>query len=119
MTPEERRQMIASDMPLLSGDQLAIFLAGDPFGFTAELIRAIAKAGKADRAKLWQVYPREVLAWELWQAAAEPPTAGELAELLGQELAAAAADARAEANCVMLEGGGMLIRDTPAPGVSG
>jgi len=118
MTPEERQTWNASDLPLFSGDQLAIFLAGDPFGFTSELLRAIAKAGKADRAKLWHVYPREVRAWELWQAAAEPPTAGELAELLEQELAALADDARAEANCVMLEGGGMLIRDIPAPGVS-
>lgn len=108
MTADLETGGLHADMPVLSGKMLAIFLAGDPFGFTGELVRAIAWATEGERAKLRHVFPREVMAWELWHATAEPPTAGELAEMLAAEIKAATDDG--DGRCAYFDGG-MVILD--------
>jgi hypothetical protein len=95
---------------IITDDLLALFLSGDMYGFTAQLIYAISKAGPADLAKLRHVYPREVIAWELTKVTVEPPTAGELAEMLEAELQVPPGGR----NCAVFDGG-MFIRENSEP----
>jgi len=48
--------------------------------FSTELYRLIGKADRQNRAKLRQVYPEHVDAWENWLAGLMPPTMAEFME---------------------------------------
>lgn len=69
------------DMVVTDFHHLCLFLGGDVTSFTGKLLELIAKADPGNRAKLFRVYPREVAAFEHWQAA-PILTAAELDRLL-------------------------------------
>lgn len=107
MTADLQGSWLHPTVRIVSESLLAIFLSGQMWGFTADLIHAIGSADPAARAKLRHVFPREVIAWELRQITPDPPTAGELAEMLDEELKVSPRDR----NCVIFDGG-MFIRDS-------
>lgn len=51
-----------------SFEVLCLLLGGSPTSFTGQLLALIAKADPGNRYRLRQGFPREVLAWELWQS---------------------------------------------------
>jgi len=53
-------------------------LGGDVTSFTGLLLELIAKADPGNRARLRAGFPRQVAAWEAWQMADPPLTAGQL-----------------------------------------
>lgn len=49
-------------------DELCLFLGGSHDSFTGLLLRLITKADQGNRYRLRQGFPREVLAFELWNS---------------------------------------------------
>ena len=64
-----------------TGD-LAVFLGGSESSFTGLLIVLMQKADPGNLARLRLAFPREVLAWEVWNSMSPVPTFGELREAL-------------------------------------
>lgn len=54
-------------------EDLVLFLGGSPDSFTGKLLELIAKADPGNRERLRAGFPREVAAWEEWQAHAPLP----------------------------------------------
>jgi hypothetical protein len=67
-------------------DELVLFLGGSPDSFTGLLLVLIEKGDPGNRARLRGGFPREVAAWEEWQAHA-PLSRGELHELTEARMA--------------------------------
>ncbi len=70
------------DMLVKDGGRLALFLGGSPTDFIGLLIHLIAKADPGHRGRLRLGFPDEVLAWELWSAMEDVPTARELVTVI-------------------------------------
>lgn len=73
---------------------LALVLGGDATSFSCDLLRLIAKAQATPEhyALLRLGFPRQVRAWELWQAMPGPPTGEELLAALDREQPAISRD---------------------------
>jgi hypothetical protein len=70
------------DEQIVTRGQLALFLGGSEDSFTGLLLLLIGKADPVNRARLREAFPREVKAWNTWQATESAPTAAELAAAL-------------------------------------
>lgn len=88
MTSDDTRRRRALDNAAMlpghpAGDwhDLLLFLHGDRGTFTDLLLCAVEKADPPNRARLRQVFPFEVLAWETWRDNS-PATWGDLADLI-------------------------------------
>jgi hypothetical protein len=66
-----------------TGD-LAVFLGGSETSFTGLLIVLIQKADPGNLARLRLAFPREVRAWETWNAMSPCPTPRHLLEALAE-----------------------------------
>jgi hypothetical protein len=64
-----------------TGD-LAVFLGGSEDSFTGLLMVLIAKADPENRVRLKLAFPRQVAAWELWQACSSVPTFAQMREIM-------------------------------------
>ena len=70
------------DQPLYGTGDLARFLNGSEDSFTGLLIVLMQKADPGNLARLRLAFPREVLAWEVWNSMSPVPTFAELREAL-------------------------------------
>jgi hypothetical protein len=74
---------LPADRPIMTFDDLALALGGSGDSFTGHLLLLIAKADPGNRARLRRGFPRQVAAWEIWQAAGLGDlTAGDVAAAL-------------------------------------
>lgn len=70
------------DRQMYDTDALARFLGGSEDSFTGMLLVLMQKADPGNLARLRLAFPREVRAWETWNAMSPCPTYRELREAL-------------------------------------
>jgi len=71
-----------NDRPIYATGDLAILLGGSPDSFTGRLLELIAKADAENRGRLKLAFPRETMAWQVWQSVSPAPTFRQMSDLM-------------------------------------
>lgn len=78
------RSGMPSEAQVQTHHDLCLALGGDDTSFTGDLLRLIAKADPANRARLMLAFPGIVVAWEHWTRKAPHITAGQILSIANE-----------------------------------